>query len=207
MKNLRNRLAFFLSATKPYIVVGLLLSLAQHNHAWVLTINPGTRAVYLQVGNGTANANNATINLVSTTVPAGAVGRGTAQTMTSDSTQSISFFDNYVVCNPPAQVYVGGFYRQPSTTATVAVMQVTSPSNLTSGTDVIPFTQIRWTSTANGNAAADIPAGAFTGATQTLVNVGSNRWVENCLTFTYANTAVVPAGTYNGRVTYTLTAP
>jgi hypothetical protein len=163
--------------------------------------------VYLQVGNGTANANNTTINLVSVSVPAAAVGNGTALSMTSDSTQSTSFFDNFAVCNPPAQVYVGGFYRQPTTTTTAAVLQVTSPANLTSGADVIPFSQISWTSTANGNAAADIPAGQFTGGTQLLANIPSNRWLENCHTFSYANTNVVPAGTYNGRVTYTLTAP
>lgn len=175
--------------------------------AWVLTVTPGARAVYLQVGNGTANTNNATVNVVNVSVPAGAIGNGIAQVMTSDSTQANSFFDNFAVCNPPAQVYVGGFYRQPSTTATVAVLQVTSPANLLSGADTIAFSQISWTSTANGNAGADIPAGTFNGGTQVLRNITSNTWVENCHTFSYANTNVVAAGIYAGRVTYTLTAP
>jgi hypothetical protein len=176
-------------------------------HAYVLTITPGARAVYLQVGNGTVNANNATVNVVSVSVPVGAVGNGVAQAMTSDSTQALSFFDNFAVCNPPAQVYVGGFYRQPSTTTTVAVLQVTSPANLLSGADLIPFSQISWTSTANGSAIADIPAGTFNGGTQILNNISSNRWVENCHTFSYKNTNIVAAGIYAGRVTYTLTAP
>jgi hypothetical protein len=176
--------------------------------AWVLTITPGAKAIYLQVGNGANNANNATINRVNVTVPANAVGNATPQVMTTNSTASNSFFDNFAVCNVPAQVYVGGYFRQPSTTAAVATLQVSSPPNLTSGTDTIPFTQISWTSTANGtNPAADIPAGTFSGGTQFLVNVPSNRWLENCHTFRYANTNVVPAGVFTGRATYTLVSP
>jgi hypothetical protein len=193
--------------TPKIFTLGALLFLSASANAWVLNITPGVRAVYLQVGNGTANANNATVNVVSVSVPAGAIGNGVAQVMTSDSTQATSFFDNFAVCNPPAQVYVGGFYRQPATTTTVAVLQVTSPANLQSGTDLIPFSQISWTSTANGNAGADIPAGTFNGGTLVLRNISSNNWVENCHTFSYSNTNVVPAGVYTGRVTYTLTAP
>jgi hypothetical protein len=176
--------------------------------AWVLTITPGARAIYLQVGNGANNANNATINLVSVSVPATAVGNAAPQVMTTNSTAANSFFDNFAVCNVPAQVYVGGYFRQPTTTANVATLQVTSPATLTSGTDTIPISQISWTSTANGaSAAADIPAGTFTGGTQFLVNVPSNRWLENCHTFRYANAVVVPAGTFTGRAVYTLVAP
>lgn len=190
------------------IACALASSAALTVDAWVLTINPGTRAIYLQVGNGANNANNATINLVSVNVPATAVGNAAPQVMTTNSTAANSFFDNFAVCNVPAQVYVGGYFRQPTTTANVATLQVTSPATLTSGTDTIPINQISWTSTANGtNTAADIPPGTFTGGTQFLVNVPSNRWLENCHTFRYANTAVVPAGTFTGRAVYTLVAP
>jgi hypothetical protein len=175
--------------------------------AWVLTITPGTKAIFLQVGNGANNANLAAVNVVSVTVPATAVGNAAPQVMTTNSTQANSFFDNFATCNVPAQMYVGGFFRQPATTAAVASLQVTSPAALTSGTDAIPFNQISWTSTANGNAAADIPAGTFTGGAQFLVNVPSNRWLENCHTFSYANANVVPAGIFTGRVVYTLVAP
>lgn len=174
--------------------------------AWVLTVTPGARALYLQVGAGTNNGNNSTINKVSVAVPAAAVGNAVAQPMTSDSTVSISFYDNFVVCNPPQQVYIGAWYRTPGT-GSAAVLSVSTPSVLSSATDTIPFTSISWTSTANGNATADIPAGTFVGGTQTLRSIAINTWVENCLTFSYANNVVPAAGTYTGRATYTLTAP
>ena len=180
---------------------------ASITHAWVLTVTPAARAVYLEVGVGTANANNATINTVSVTVPATAVGTGTVQAMTSDSTQANSFFDNFAVCTPPAQVYVGGFYRLPATNATNAVLQVSTPASLTSGTDTIAFNQISWISTGNGGSGADIPAGTFNGATLFLRNIAANTWVENCHTFSFANSTVSAAGTFTGRATYTLTTP
>lgn len=174
---------------------------------WVLNITPAARALYLEVGVGTANANNATINVVSVAVPATAVGTGTPQAMTSNSTQANSFFDNFATCNPPVQVYVGGFYRLPATNATNAVLQVSTPATLTNGVDTIPFSQISWTSTANGNATADIPAGTFNGGTVFLRNIAANTWVENCHSFVYANGTVPASGVYTGRATYTLTSP
>jgi len=182
---------------------------------WVLTISAGPKAAFLQVGIGSYSGlytsggtplNNAQVNVVSVTVPASAVGRGTAQAMTSDSTQSVSFYDNFAVCSPPSQVYIGGWVRTPTGTGT-GVLSVASPANLTSGTSTIPFSQISWTSTANGNATADIPAGAFNGGTIALRNIAAGTWVENCHAFSYANAAVVAAGTYTGRVTYTLVLP
>ena len=142
----------------------------------------GSKQLFLMVGVGTPAANNATINLVSVTVPAASVGNGTSLAMTSNSTQSASPYDNYAVCNPPAQVYVGGSYRQPNSNAggATAALTVSTPANLTSGSDTIPFSQISWTSTANGNAAADIPAGTFNGGTLALANFARNTFVENC---------------------------
>jgi hypothetical protein len=187
----------------------MLAMLSLPAQAWVLNLTPGTRAVYLAVGNATANADNAAVNLVSVTVPAGSLGTGAAQVFTSNSTQANSPYDNFAVCGPTAgQVYVGGFYRLPTTNTTSAVLQVTTPAGLTSGVNTIPFNQISWTSTALGNAGADIPAGTFiSGGTLFLRNFAANSYVENCHTFSYANTAPVAAGTYDGRATYTLTAP
>ena len=174
----------------------------------MLTVTPGSKSIYLQVGTGSKDAANATINVVSVSVPVGQVGLGTAQTMTSDSAAAISFYDNYVVCNPPQQVYVGGYLRAPNNSASAAVLQVSTPATLTNATgDALPFSAISWTSTANGNTAADIPAGTFNGSTLVLRNIAPNTWVENCLIFSYANSAVVPPGVYQGRATYTLTAP
>ncbi len=193
----------------------LVFSASGTTQAWVLTISAGPRAVFLQVGLGSYSGvyvsggtplNNARVNVLSVNVPASALGTGTAQAMSSDSTQAVSFYDNFVVCNPPAQVYIGGWVRTPAGTGT-GVLSVTSPANLTSGTSTIPFSQISWTSTANGNTTADIPAGAFNGGTLTLRNIAAGTWVENCHTFSYANTSVVASGTYTGRVTYTLALP
>ncbi len=193
----------------------LSLLAADVARAWVLTINAGPKAAYLQVGNGSYSGlhnsggtplNNPQVNVVSVTVPANVVGTGAAQAMTSNSTQSASFYDNYVVCSPPNQVYVGGWVRTPSGAGS-GVLSVTSPATLTSATSSIPFSQISWTSTAIGNAAADIPAGTFNGGTIVLRTITAGTWVENCHTYMYANTAVVDAGTYTGRVTYTLVLP
>ena len=199
------------------LLVAALLLPARFAGAWVLSITAGPKALFLQVGNGSYSGtyqgggtplNNATINTVSVAVPASAVGTGTAQQMTSDSTQSTSFYDSFAVCNPPSQVYIGGWVRTPSGTGsgTLSVNSSSPLTSLTTGTQ-IPFTQISWTSTANGNATADIPAGTFNGGSQALRTIAANNWVENCFTFFYANKTVVTAATYTGQVTYSLVLP
>ena len=197
------------SALARSAVASLLVVAAAPAAAWVFTIERGPRELFLMVGVGSAAANNATINTVSVTVPLGSVGSGVAQAMTSDSMQSSSPHNNYAVCNPPAQVYIGGSYRAPNASvgAGSALLQVTTPADLTSGANTIPFSEISWTSTANGDATADIPAGTFIGGTQVLTNIQRNRFVENCFTYVYANTVVAPAGTFTGRAVFTLTVP
>jgi hypothetical protein len=181
-------------------------------NAWLLTIGNNTpRRIFLNVGNGSQLADNATVNLVSVTVPAAQVGTGVAQQMTSNSTQANSTYDNYLMCNPPAQVYVAALYqRQTAGQSANATLQVTSPANLTSAAgDTIPFSQVSWSVTgpAADTAPGAIPAGSFSGATQFLVTVAQGTLRDNCHTFSYANTAIPAAGTYDGRVTYTLTSP
>jgi hypothetical protein len=206
----------------PNIVRALAIStalfVASAVDAWVLTISAGPKAAFLQVGLGSYSGtyvsggtplNNAFVNTVSLQTPLtpNVVGTGAAQAMTSDSTTAASFYDGYLVCNPPAQVYVGGWVRTPTGTGG-AVLSVISPASLlTVAGDAIPFSQISWTSTANGNAAADIPAGTFNGGTLVLRTIAAGTWVENCFTFSYANTAVVPGGSYKGTVNYTLVLP
>jgi hypothetical protein len=195
----------------------LLVPLVHEAHAFSVNIGTGTRAIYLQVGNGTFTGtynsggtpgNNATINLVTVTVPAASVGSGVAQQMSSNSAQSLSYYDNYAFCNPPIQVYIGGFVRLPGAAGT-ATLSVTTAANLVNATgDTIPFTQIGWASTGNGDAGAEaIPSGAFNGGTQTLATFNVNTWNESCHTFSYKNTASVASGTYTGRATYTMTSP
>jgi hypothetical protein len=75
--------------------------------------------------------------------------------------------------------------------------------------DAIPINQISWT-VASGPGDPDpgaIPPGTFVAGTQTLATVAQGTLVENCHTFHYANALVPPAGTYDGRVTYTLVSP
>lgn len=181
-------------------------------HAWTITLGAASRRVFLQVGNGTLNANNTGVNRVTVTVPAGQIGTGAAQQMTSNSTQANSPVDNFNVCTPPTQVYVGGSYQRSNflNGPATARLQVSSPGNLTSATgDVIPFTEISWTTSTLGADATPnvIPSGTFTGGTQVLTTIPANNYVENCHTFSYANTTARAAGTYDGRVTYTLATP
>ena len=215
------RSIFGLNAIIP--AIGLAVTVLTHGpaEAFTATITSGTRALYLQVGSGTAftggngsftgggtPTNNATINKVSVSVTNSAVGNGVAQAMSSNSAQAASYYDNFAFCNPPVQVYIGGFYRSPAAgTATLSV--TTSAASLTNAAgDTIPFNQVSWTSTGNGDAGAEpIPGGTFTGGTQTLGTFAGNTWDESCHTFAYANSSVVAAGTYTGRATYTLSAP
>lgn len=194
-----------------------MLAVATTANAWILNISPGTKQIYIQVGNGTYTggnyntggtpANNTTVNVVSASVPAASLGNSSPIAMTSNSTAANSFFDGYAVCNPPSQVYIGGWVRVPGSTGT-GVMSVTTPTNLTnSAGDTIPFSSISWNSTANGNTTAHIASGTFNGASLTLANIGANTWVENCMVFTYANSSVYPSGTYSGRAVYTLSLP
>lgn len=182
--------------------------------AWIITglgtNNPAR--VFMMVGNGAAALwqNNATINTVSVTVPANLIGAG-PRPMTSDSTQSTSPYDGAAVCSPPTQVYVGAAYqrRNPGQPAN-ARLQVTAPPNLTNASgDTIPISEISWTVSAlggdpNPNA---IPAGTFAAGAQLLTNVAQGTLRENCHTFTFANTAFRPEGTYSAQVTYTLSVP
>lgn len=197
-------------------LAGILAAAGVHSHAFVATISAGTRTLFLQVGAGTMTGgnfrsggtpgNNSTINSVSVNVPSAALGTG-VQAMTTDSTVTISPYDSFAFCAVPAQVYVGGFYRTPGAAGN-GTLSVTSPATLSNGLgDTLPFTSISWVSSGAGDATTTIPSGTFTGATQTLYSVTRNNWFESCLAFQYANTALVPAGTFTGRVTYTLAAP
>ena len=198
----------------------LSVMLAAEAHAYVVTIGGATRAVYLRVGDGAISGGNYAsggtpvnngggISLVQVTVPAAVVGNGVDQAMTGNG-RLTSDYDGFTFCTA-GQIYIGGFYRQANNNPNVsATLQVTSPSALISASgDTIPISQIRWTSSGIGDADPQtIPAGTFTGGTQTLAtNFQRNTWRESCHSFLYGNDAVVAAGTYNARVTYTLASP
>lgn len=194
----------------------LLVSLALPAYGFSVPIDRGPNLIYLRVGdggfsglylqNGTAG-NLTTINQVSVAVPAANVGNGVAQAMTSNATQAQSYYDGAVFCNLPSQVYVGGFYRRAGNSgAAQASLQVNAPASLVNAVgDLIPISQIQWTSGGNRGAAGTIPAGSFSGGTQVLAAIPKNYWAESCHAFSYRNQAVVPSGVYQARVTYTLT--
>ncbi len=187
--------------------------------AFVVTISAGARSLYLQVGlgcmaggNGTFSGGatpcvNTTVNKVSLAVPASSIGAG-SQAMATDSTQIVSPWNNRSFCAVPAQVYVGGFYRQPGTAGN-ATLSATSPVSLTNAAGgTIPFSQISWISGGLGDAPATIPSGTFVGGTtQSLLSITANTWFESCLQFNFANSGLAPAGTFTGRVSYNLSAP
>ena len=197
-------------------IVLAALALTETANAYVITITSGKRALYLQVGaggysgfytSGGTPGDNSTINTVSVAVPAASVGSGAAQAMTSNSTVAQSPIDGYTFCSPPSQVYIGAWFRRPGSGSEIATLTVTSPASLTSGGDTIPFSQISWVMSGNGDALFEFPNGTFTGGTQTLATLPANTWKEQCMTFSYANSVVPAAGTYTGRATYTLSLP
>jgi hypothetical protein len=202
------------------LAIGGALCIAHADaNAFTVNISAGSpRVIYLQIGVGSFSGfyssggspvtANPTVNVVSVTVPAATVGSGTAQAMSSNTGSTNSFYDNFTFCSA-GQLYVGGFYRRTNNSAGTATLTATSSNPLTNAAgDSIPFTEIRWTSSGIGDSGAQpFPAGTFNGGTQTIGTINRNQWAESCHTFSYRNTAIVPAGTFTGRVTYTLTAP
>lgn len=189
--------------------------------AYTATLTPAApQTVYLQVGVGSFTANynaggqpqnNTTINVVSTTLAAAALGNSTAQAMTTNSSAANSFLDGYLFCNVPGQLYIGGFYRTTGAATAAAQVVATVPAALTNATGgTIPFSKVAWTSGGNGpgNATEPFLAGTFVnGGTQNVGSMASNTWNESCWTFSYLNNIVPQAGTFSGRVLYTLSAP
>ena len=190
-------------------------------HAWSLNINSASRRLFLHVGDGRVSGPSGTLNgtggrsgLINTVSVAPTVAEllsGAALPMRSDSTQNISLYgDGNNTCPTPAsQIMIGAGFRRDSG-ANSATLTVSSPPNLTDTAtgEVIPITQISWTTSApNGGIANIIPPGTFTGGTQTLTSVPGNRYIENCHAFSYANSTVRAAGSYTGQVTYTLSSP
>lgn len=196
-----------------------LLLMCGWSQAFTVNIGSGTRMVYLRVGDGAFTGlynsggipgNSSTVNLASVTVPAASIGNNVPLVFTSNATQPLSYYDNYAFCNLPNEVYIGGFFRRPNGSTGSAVLTVTAPVNLVDADgDLIPFSQINWQSSGNGDGTATqpVPSGAFAGGVQTLATFPGNSWRESCHRFFYQNAQFVAAGVYRGRVVYTLSAP
>jgi len=65
----------------------------------------------------------------------------------------------------------------------------------------IPFTQISWAGTNN------VPSGTFTGSPSQQIFSTTTQINNGTMSFSYANSVYVASGTYNARVTYTLSSP
>lgn len=187
---------------------------------YTVTLTPAAPlTVYLQVGVGSFTGdyidggqpqNNNTINTVSASLSSAVVGNGSAQAMTTNSTAAQSYWDGYTFCSVPGQLYIGGFYRTTGSTTAAARVTATVPTALVNaGGGTIPFSQIQWSSSGNGDSGSEpFPAGAFVnGGVQSVGSMASNTWNESCWTFSYSNSSVPAAGTFTGVVLYTLSAP
>ena len=200
--------------------VGVLVTVTGPALAFTATLYAASpQSVYLQVGvgsftntyiNGGQPQNNTTINNETVSLAANAVGNGTAQAMTTNSTQTQSFWDGYTYCSVPGQLYIGGFYRTTgATTAAAQVVAAVPASLMDSAGDTISFASISWVASGNGDSGAEVfPTATFIpGGRQNIGSMASNTWNESCWAFSYANKTVPPAGTYTGVVTYTLSSP
>lgn len=97
-------------------------------------------------------------------------------------------------------VLVRADVQQTGCAAKSATLTVTTPANLTSGGNTIPFSTISWTTSD-----ADISPGTYLApGTLSIATVPNCRRVENNHTFRFSNAQVYPSGTYNGTATYTL---
>jgi hypothetical protein len=205
---------------RAWVGAALLAAVSGPAAAFTATLNPASpQTIYLQVGVGAFTndyiyggqpEDNTTVNTVTATLTSAALGNGTAQAMTTNSTAANSYWDGFLYCSVPAQFYIGGFYRTTGATTAAAQVTATVPTALTDSTgDSIPFSKIQWTSSGNLDTGAEpFPAGTFVnGGVQTVGSMASNTWNESCWTFSYSNNTVPPVGTYTGVVLYTMTAP
>jgi hypothetical protein len=198
----------------------LTVALSGAAAGYTVTLTPAAPlTVYLQVGVGSFTGdyisggqpqNNTTINTVSASLSSAVVGNGSAQAMTTNSTAAQSYWDGYTFCSVPGQLYIGGFYRTTGSTTAAARVTATVPTALVNtGGGTIPFSQIQWSSSGNGDSGSEpFPAGTFVnGGVQSVGSMASNTWNESCWTFSYSNSSVPAAGTFTGVVLYTLSAP
>jgi hypothetical protein len=205
---------------RAWVGAALLVAASGPAAAFTATLTAASpQTIYLQVGvgaftkdyiDGGQPEDNATVNTVSVTVTSAALGNGTAQAMTTNSTAANSYWDGFLYCTVPAQLYIGGFYRTTGATTAAAQVTATVPASLTDTTgDSIPFSKIQWTSSGNLDTGAEpFPAGTFVnGGVQTVGSMASNTWNESCWTFSYSNSSIPPVGTYTGVVLYTMTSP
>lgn len=158
------------------------------------------KVLFLQVGAGTALANNATINLIDFVVPAANVGDNVAIAATAGSGDLGNGVVTARVLGNNGDV----------------TLSATTLGALGNGTgDTLSFSQITTTPTALTSATALAAPALGDAATNSTTVPATGKIVNRDArwTFAFANSAVVPPGTYggagtnNGRVTYTASMP
>ena len=159
------------------------------------------KVLFLQVGTGTANATNATINQIAFTVPAANVGNGTAVAATVGSGD----LGNGVVTA-----------RVIGNNGTITFTSTTLGALGNGSGDTISYAQIATAVAVNTSATALAHPALVDAATSTVTltpAVGKVMNRDAKWTYTYLNSAVVAPGTYGGvnannsRVTYTASMP
>lgn len=158
------------------------------------------KVLYLRVGTGSSLANNATIDLVSFDVPAASVGNGTAIAADTGS----------------GDLGNGAVTARVIGNSGAVTLGATTAGALGNGAgDTISYGQID-TAVATLTSTTALPAPVLADGASSTINVPATGDIVNRdarWTYSYANSAVVPAGTYggvnvnNGRVTYTASAP
>jgi hypothetical protein len=187
---------------KPFVF--LALAAAVPAQAATVVIGGGFTLgdLALQIG-----STGGTVNQVNFTVPGANVGNGVPVVSTSVTPASPTCPANTVLIDAQARAFFL-FTR-------TATLTVDSSIPLSSGGFTIPFSQFSWSSSTPGgggngclNAPVTIPSGTFTGAAgQPLITFNTSRRACVCAQFSYRNQNIVSAGTYTGRVTYTLAMP
>lgn len=148
-------------------------------HAVTIVLADGPPLIFVQIGSG-----GATIDQVSFNVAVANVGNGTPVAGAP-----------VILVAVAARATIGG--------SRTAQLTANSVVPLVNGAATLPFASISWTASD-----ADIPSGTFNGtAAQLLVQFQNSRLLFSNHTFSYANTLVLQAGTFTGRITYTVTMP
>lgn len=103
--------------------------------------------------------------------------------------------------NPPIHIVVAN--RATPGGSRVAVLTADSSIPLQNGNHTVPLSVISWTSQDD-----DIPAGRYDDSSnQFLLSFSNSQLISDQHRFFYDNADILEAGTYTGRVTYTLTMP
>ena len=123
------------------------------------------------------------IEVVTFNVPGGEVGNGTP------------------VIGTPDVTVIAAARARPSGSRVVH-LTADSSQPLSNGSSTVDFSTISWTAR-DGT----IPSGTFNDDLQTLVSFTNSKILQDWHQFSFANNLALEAGTYSGRVTYTISMP